>query len=138
MTVSYRFLNGGRGVEFKASGRLTLAEFTGVHTEILNRDFISQPLLYSWFEYGDEVSRVEMSAAEYCAAAKALIRASQRQLVRRVAAIYAKNDEPFAREKEWQSVVAPFVEIEVFRDRTVALEWLRKRVAEQHGLQIEL
>ena len=136
MTLSYRFLNGGRGVEFKVSWRLTTTEFMGVHTEILKRDFVAQPLLYSWFEYGDEVSRVEMSAAEYRGAA--YIHASKPQSVRRVTAIYARNDEPFAREKEWQRILAPVVEIEVFRDRAVALEWLRKRVAERHGFQIEL
>jgi len=136
--LTYRFLSGGRGVEYKVSGRLTQSEFMGVHTEILKRDFVAQPLFYSWFEYGDEVSHVEMSAVEYRSAAEALVRASQRQLVRRVAAIYAKNDEPFALEKQWQSVVAPTVELEVFRDRTVALKWLRKRVAEQHDIQIEL
>jgi hypothetical protein len=136
--LSYRFLNGGRGLEFKVSGRLTLSENTGVFSEIFRRDFVAQPLLFTWFEYGDEVSRVEMSPAEVRSTAEAYLHSSRRQTITRVTAIYAKNDEPFAREKEWQSVLAPTVEIEVFRERSVALDWLRKRVAELHGFQIEL
>jgi hypothetical protein len=134
----YRYLDGGRGVEFKASGWLTRSEFMGVLTDIRKRDLVTQPLFYSWFEYDDELSYVEMSAAEFRSAAKASLHASQRQPVTRVSAIYAKNDEPFAREKDWQSVVAPIVDSEVFRNRAAALEWLRKRVAERHGFQIEL
>jgi hypothetical protein len=134
----YRFTSGGRGIEYKASERLTHTEFMGAHTEILKRDFVAEPLLYTWFEYGDEIARMEITAAEFRAAAEALVRASQRQVVRRVVAVYAKNDEPFDREMEWQKVVLPTMDFQVFRDRTVALESLRKRVAEQHGFQIEL
>ena len=139
MTVSYRLLSDGRGVEFKVLHRLTMTELLGVHSDIhSSRDFAARPLLYVWFEFGDEVSRVDISAAELRSAAAAVIETARPQAVKRATAIYAKNDEPFARSREWQSYIAPIVEVEVFRDRAAALEWLRKRVAEQHGLRIEL
>jgi hypothetical protein len=138
VTLAYKFLNGGLGIELKVLDRLTLTEFIGVHGDILSRDFATQPVLYAWFEFGDEVSHVGISTAELRSAAKAIVDGTRHQPVRRVTAIYAKSDEPFTRAREWQMLVTRIVEIEVFRDKAVALEWLRKRVAEQHGFQIEL
>jgi hypothetical protein len=137
--VTYRILSGGRGVEFKVLDRLTLTELIGVHSDVhSSRDFATQPLLYVWFEFGDEVSRVDISAAELFSAAEALLEATRPQVIKRLTAIYAKNDVPYARSQEWQRYIARIVEVEVFMDRSVALDWLRKRVAEMHGFQIEL
>jgi hypothetical protein len=138
MTLFYRFLSRGRGIECKVSDCLTLTELTGIYTDILlSPRFIGPPPLYMFFDFADDTS-VDISAAELHRAAEALINGSPKPSIRRVTAIFAKNDVAFKLATEWQRFIAPVAEVEVFTNRVVAVEWLRTRVAVLYEFQIEL
>jgi len=137
LTLSYRFLSGRRGIAYTVSGRLTRTEFNSAYTSVLLPSFAGAPLFYVFFEFGDDVSQVEIPTDELRAMAAVVTKTSRHKSFRRVTAIYAKNDEPFARSREWRGFVAQIAEVEVFRERLEALNWLRKRVAEKFNIPIE-
>ena len=138
LTLSYRFLSGCRGIAYIVSDRLTRLEFNSVYTAVVTPTFANEPIFYAFFEFRDDVSRVDIAADELRAMAARLVETGRNKSVRRVTAIYAKNDQPFARALEWRDFIKTVGEVEVFRERSEALEWLRKRVAEKFRIQAEL
>ena len=138
MALSYRFLSQRRGIAFTVSDRLTRTEFNSVYTSVITPTFGNEPFFYIFFEFGDDVSHVDITTDELRAVAARVVETAQNKSVRRVSVIYAKNDQPFARSIEWRDFIGVVAEVDVFRERSEALKWLQKRVAEKFGIHVEL
>jgi hypothetical protein len=131
-------LNNGQGVVYTASGNLTGAEVIAALAKVEAPDHAPAIMLYAFFDF-DDVTGVEVSTPQLRQMADIAIRASRRGALGRVVAIYAKDDLPFALARMWVVFVEQADwETAVFRTRSEAVAWVRKRVAEKRGVDVQL
>ena len=138
MALSVKYLDEGLGVVAEASGNLTGSELLTAVTEVNSGNLAEKPVLYTFFDFNG-VMAVSISTDHIRAAAYLAIKGSRDQSARRVIAIYAQDDLPFALARMWQILVNETGwETYVFRTRPEATKWLQERVGANHGLQVAL
>ncbi|MFZ0693159.1 MAG: hypothetical protein WAN51_03260 [Alphaproteobacteria bacterium] len=138
MPLTVKQLNDGQGVVYTASGKLTGTEVVAALAEVEAPDHAPTTIVYAFFDF-DDVTGVEVSTPQLRQMAEIAIHASRRGAVGRVVAIYAKDDLPFALARMWMVFVEQAGwETAVFRTRSEALAWVRKRVAEKRGVNVQL
>jgi hypothetical protein len=80
-----------------------------------------------------------MTGSELSDLADYALTLSRLQAVQRVVALQAKDDLPFGIARMWQVYIDQTGwEVEVFRQRKKAVEWLRERVLFRFGVRVEL
>jgi len=135
--VEVKYLNGGKGVMFIASGFVTGEELITASKEIFSRDIAEEPYLYGLVDFND-VDGVNVSTAEVRRIADLDLRASK-HIPKAVVGIYAKNDLAFGLGRMWEVFIADAGwDTKVFRSRPDAVAWVRQRVFETFGLHISL
>jgi len=138
MPVDYRYLNEGRGVVYTASGRLTGAELVAAHARVNTPALTERPVFYAFLDL-DHITAADISVNELRDIADQAIRASRYSPVKRVIAIYAKDDLTFALGRMWQVFVEQTgYECAIFRERYEAVSWVRQRAAERFGIDVPL
>ncbi|HVM81393.1 MAG TPA: hypothetical protein VMU06_20395 [Stellaceae bacterium] len=136
--MNYEYLNEGRGVVYTASGRLTGAEMVAAHARVNTPALAERPVFYAFLDL-DNITSADISVNELRDIADQAIRTSRYTSVKRVIAIYAKDDLPFALGRMWQVFVGQTgYECGVFRERLEAVRWVRQRVAERFGIDVPL
>ena len=138
MALNVKYLDGGLGVFAEVSGNLNGSELLTAVTEVNSRNLAEKPILYTFFDFNG-VMAVNISIDQVRAAADLAVKGSRTQSARRVVAIYAQDDLPFALARMWQVLVNETGwETYVFRQRPQATIWIQERVGANHGLQIAL
>jgi hypothetical protein len=138
MALNIKYLDGGLGVFAEAAGNLTGSELLTAVTEVNSRNLADKPILYTFFDFNG-VMAVSISTDHVRAAAHLAIKGARDQSARRVVAIYAQDDLPFALARMWQILVKETGwETYVFRQRLEAMKWLQERVGANHGLHVAL
>ncbi len=138
MPLTVKHINEGRGVAYTASGHLAGSEAIKAVTEVEAAESASHSILFAFFDF-DSVTGVDISTAQLRELADIAIDTSKRGAKRRVVAIYARDDLPFALSRMW-IVFAEHAgwETAVFRKRPEAVAWVRERVSTKFGATVEL
>lgn len=138
MPLTVTYLDDGRGIVASAEGHLTGAELLDVQSGVNLIDHSTRPVLYTFFDFNN-VERVDISTPELQRSAEVAICAHAAGAKRRIVAILAGRDFPFALARMWLVFIeATDWDAMVFRDRSVAVAWVRSRVAERFGVEIAL
>jgi len=137
MPIKIIYLDDRKGGVFACTGRLKGSEFIAANIELFDRDFATDPLWYVLVD-ADHATAVDVTNEDVRAIAT-LDRQLSGKAPNLVVAIYAQESLMFGLSRMWKAYVgeSPWV-IDVFRDRTDAVAWLKKEVATRTGTVIAL
>lgn len=137
MPIDITYMDLRKGAVLTGSGRLKGAELIAATNELFARDFVTDPLLYVLVD-GNEVTAVDLTSDDMREIANQDLRVSG-QIPHLVVAISAQEYLTFGLARMWQVYVEHSGwATAVFRDRTAAVTWLKKKVATGTGVSIEL
>ena len=138
MSLKYRFLDEGRGLYWTASGAVSGADWIAEITALRLRVDRTIPVLYVFIDYG-AISEWKISAQEIRQLGEMRSSSYERRLAGRVTVTYAPSDLSFGIARMWETIAErPEWETAAFRERPLAIAWLRQRVAERFGFLISL
>lgn len=137
MAIELEYLDGGKGVIWKASGTLTGEDLLSANKEMFSRDMVKQPYHYGLFDAA-AVTEVTVSADKM--RQNAMEDVSEARLMPKfVFAVYVASDVAFGLARMWEALVGESGwATHTFRSRSEAVAWLKSEVATRFGYQITL
>jgi hypothetical protein len=135
MPITCKFVNEGQGAIFTASGELTGSDVARAYSDIIAAVATETiPYCFNLFDFNG-VSGIKISSAELEDLAYHALRLSRLAPAGRVVAIHATSDFAFGLSRMWMVFIEQTGwEVELFRDRSKAIAWLRERVAARFGI----